>query len=70
MSEEKTLGLVVRLTAIEMAQVHAIADEFREPIAVVVRRWIREHYRNRFGEATPKAPTLKHGGRLKLPVMK
>jgi len=67
MSEEKTLGLVVRLTAIEMAQVHAIADELREPIAVVVRRWIRESYRNRFGEAVPKAPTLKHGGRLKLP---
>ncbi len=67
MSEEKTLGLVVRLTAIEMAQIHALADEVREPIAVVIRRFIRETYRNRFGDAVPKAPTLKHGGKLKLP---
>lgn len=60
-------NLVIRLTATELAQVHQIAGELREPIAVVVRRWIRETYRNRFGEAKPAAPTLKHGGKIKLP---
>jgi hypothetical protein len=68
MSEHaKTHNMVIQLTPIELAQVHALADELREPIAVVVRRWIREGYRNRFGETPPKAPILKHGGRLRLP---
>jgi hypothetical protein len=68
MSEhEKTHNMVIQPTPIELAQVHQIANEFREPIAVVVRRWIRETYRNRFGDAKPEAPTLKHGGRLRLP---
>lgn len=52
MAEHETLhNMVVQLTATELAQVHALASEHREPIAVVVRRWIRESYRNRFGEA-------------------
>ncbi|HEX7666680.1 MAG TPA: hypothetical protein VF407_19265 [Polyangiaceae bacterium] len=69
-SPEKTVNMVIRLAPIEMAKVHAIADDVREPIAVVVRRWLREAYRERFGDATPPAPVLKHGGKLRLPKRK
>jgi len=64
---EEQHNMVIRVTATELAQVHALAGDVREPIAVVVRRWIRDGYRTRFGDAKPPAPTLKHGGRLKLP---
>jgi hypothetical protein len=68
MSEhEKTHNMVIQLTPIELAKVHQLAGDLREPIAVLVRRWIRDAYQNRFGEAKPVSPNLKHGGRLRLP---
>lgn len=62
----KLHNMVVQLTPIELAKIHQLAGELREPIAVVVRRWLRDAYCARFGDALPKAPTLKHGGKLEL----
>jgi hypothetical protein len=61
--QETTHNMVIQLTAIELAKVHQLAGDHREPIAVLVRRWIRDSYQNRFGDTKPEAPRLK-GGRI------
>ena len=63
-------NMVIRMPATDLARAHALASDHNEPISVLVRRWIREAYRTRFGDTTPEAPTLRNGERLKLPKQK
>jgi hypothetical protein len=58
--------MVVRVTDEELAKVHALAADLHEPVSVVIRRFVRDSYRARFGEAMPPTPTLKHGKPIKL----
>lgn len=60
-------NVVVRVGATDLARLHQLADDVNEPIAVVVRRWLREAYRGRFSDTAPRTPELKHGGRIRLP---
>jgi hypothetical protein len=57
--DEMTHNLVVRMTKRDLAELHAVAKAEREPISIVVRRWVRESYRARFGEVVPPVPKLK-----------
>lgn len=57
-------SLVVKVNDEELAKLHALANDVREPISVIVRRWLRDSYRARFGDAVPPDVELKHGGRL------
>jgi hypothetical protein len=56
---ERSHNLHVKVDDAELAQLHALADDADEPIARTVRRWIRERYVARFGDATPRKPNLK-----------
>lgn len=53
-------SLVVRVSAEELAKIHALANDEDREIARVVRAWIDAKYADRFGTATPPTPTLKH----------
>ena len=61
--KDREHNMVVRLDGEELAMVHALASDGDEPIARVVRRWIRHEYVERFGAKKPPAPKLKHGAR-------
>lgn len=58
-------SMVVKVTADDLAKVHALAGDAGETISVVVRGWLRSAYRARFGEAPPPTPKLKHDGKPK-----
>lgn len=62
----KMRTMVVRMTDEELAKLHALAGDLREPFSVLVRRWVRDSYRARFGEATPPDVKLRNGGAIKL----
>ena len=44
-----------RISEEERAKLQALADDEREPVSVVLRRWIRQRYEARFGDAKPSA---------------
>ena len=50
---ERNRNLVVRIDEKEHAMAHALAEVQDEPIARIVRRFIRDAYAARFGEAKP-----------------
>lgn len=52
--------MVARVSAEELAMVHAIASDRDETISQMIRKFIRESYRLRFGEKAPPRPKLKH----------
>lgn len=54
-------NMVLRVDDEELAMAHALAAAEDEPVARLVRRFIREAYGARFGTAKPPTPTLKHG---------
>jgi hypothetical protein len=58
--QERTHNMVVRVTEVELARVHAVARDRGEAIAVVFRRWLNDTYHARFGAAEPPKPKLKH----------
>jgi hypothetical protein len=65
-NREHTLS--VKLSPEEIAKAHALADADDASIGQVVRRWIRESYAARFGEAAPPTVTLRPGpGRRRRP---
>lgn len=55
--------LSIRLNATELAQVHHLAEVDDVSIGQAVRRWIRETYAARFGEAAPPTVKLRPGPR-------
>lgn len=52
--------MVARVSAEELAMVHAVAADRDESISQMIRKFIRESYRTRFGDKTPPKPKLKH----------
>jgi hypothetical protein len=52
-------NLVLRVSDDELAMAHALAEAQDEPIARVVRRFIRDAYVERFGVTKPPKPKLK-----------
>ncbi len=59
-------NMVVRLPAETLCQLHRLADDIKEPISILVRRWIREAYRARWGESTPPDITTRHGKKIRV----
>ncbi len=59
---DRDRNLVLRVSDEELAMAHALSDAQDEPIARVVRRFIRDAYVERFGVTKPPTPKLKHGG--------
>jgi len=53
--------MVLRVDDEELAMAHALAEAEDEPVARLVRRFLRDAYRARFGNAKPPTPKLKHG---------
>jgi hypothetical protein len=43
-----------RISQDERAKLQALADDEHEAASVVVRRWIRQRYEARFGDAKPR----------------
>ena len=58
-------NMVLRCNDEELAMAHALAAAEDEPVARLVRRFIRDAYRARWGNAAPPTPTLKHGSPIK-----
>ncbi len=58
--KERERNLVVRVDDQELAMLHAVANDRDEPIARVVRKFIRDAYGAKFGDAVPAPATLKH----------
>lgn len=58
-NREHTLS--VRLSPEEIAKAHALADADDASIGQVVRRWIRETYAAKFGDAPPPTVILRPG---------
>ena len=53
--------MVLRVDDEELAMAHALAAAEDEPVARLVRRFLRNAYEARFGTAKPPPPKLKHG---------
>ncbi len=60
MMQTRKHSLVVRVSSTELAKIHALANAEDREIARVVRSWIDAKYTERFGDAMPPEPTLKH----------
>ena len=54
--KERVRNLVVRLDDAELAMAHRLSEAQDEPVARLVRKWIRQHYEASFGVAA-LAPT-------------
>ena len=54
-------NMVLRISDEELAMAHALAEAQDEPISRIVRRFIGDAYRAKFGTKTPPTPKLKHG---------
>lgn len=63
--QSRERNMVLRVSDEELGMAHAIATAENETIATVVRRFLREAYRARFGDIVPPAPRLKHGRKRK-----
>jgi len=61
--KERPHSLVLRVDDEELAKLKAIAEAGDEPVAVLVRRWIKTHYAERFGEKKPPKPRPEARGR-------
>ena len=46
-------NLTVRVAHDELAQVQALAGAADLPVSILVRQWIRDHYRAKFGDVAP-----------------
>lgn len=53
-------NMVLRVDDDELAMAHALAEAQDEPIARIVRRFIRDAYGARFGGQPPPQPRTKH----------
>lgn len=60
---EREHTLSVRLSALEIAKIHALAKAGDESIARYLRRSINRDYEQRFGDVRPEKPRLKPGPR-------
>ncbi len=60
MTKERIRNLVVRLDDAELAMAHRLSKAQDEPVARLVRKWIRQHYEASFGVAAA-APKLARG---------
>ncbi len=60
---EREHTLSVKLSALEIAKVHALAEVGDESIARYLRRVINRDYEQRFGDVRPEKPRLKLGPR-------
>ena len=49
MTKERIRNLVVRLDDAELAMAHRLSEAHDEPVARLVRKWIRQHYEASFG---------------------
>lgn len=58
---ERPRTLTIRLTDIELAKAHALADAGDESIGRYLRRAITSDYERRFGDAPPPTPKLRPG---------
>lgn len=58
---EREHTLSVKLSALEIAKVHALAEVGDESIARYLRRVINRDYEQRFGDVRPEKPRLKPG---------
>jgi hypothetical protein len=56
-------NMVLRVDDEELAMAHALADAQDEPIARIVRRFLRDAYVARFGQEKPPAALLKHAAK-------
>jgi hypothetical protein len=61
--KERAHTMSIKVDGDEMARLHALADAGDESIGAMVRRWMRERYTARFGDAVPPVPKLKPGPR-------
>jgi hypothetical protein len=57
--KDREHNLVIRVDRDELAMAHALADDRDEPIARMLRRFIRDSYQARFGSGKPPEPRLK-----------
>lgn len=57
---ERTRNLVVRVADDELEMMHAIADIEREPVATIVRRWIRQQAEVRGIRPNPATKARMH----------
>jgi hypothetical protein len=62
---ERDRNLTIRLDDEELAKIHALAERGDEPISFMLRRWVRDHWRATFGDATPPATRTKFGDLVK-----
>lgn len=59
--KERVRNLVVRLDDAELAMAHRLSEAQDEPVARLVRKWIRQHYEASFGST--EATATKARGR-------
>ncbi len=59
--KERGHTMSIKVDGDELARLHALADAGDESIGAMVRRWTRERYLARFGDAAPPVPKLKPG---------
>lgn len=57
--------LSIRLDDNELARIHALAEREDVAIGAMVRRWLSDHWRAHFGDATPPATKTKFGDAIK-----
>ncbi len=57
--------LSIRLDDSELARLHHLAEEEDVAIGAMVRRWLADHWRARFGDAPPPATKTKFGDAIR-----
>ena len=57
---DRSRNMVVRVDDGEIAMAHALSEAADLPVAFLVRGWIRDHYRARFGDVAPPATTTRN----------
>lgn len=62
---ERERTLSIRLDDSELATLHALAEHEDMPIGAMLRRWAKERWSARFGDAAPPATRTKFGDAIK-----
>lgn len=58
---QRDASVSIKLDTTEHAQLHALANDGDEHIGRMFRRWLRERYVARFGDAAPPPVVIKMG---------
>lgn len=59
--KDRVRNLVVRLDDAELAMAHRLSEAQDEPVARLVRKWIRQHYEASFGSTEATATKAARG---------